>query len=640
MSLLPLLLAAAVTATVATTPPPAENVAASGRRAAENAVRAADDAFGTSVGRESIGLYSADNVRGFSAIDAGNARIEGLYFDPVRLPTSRVQASNAIRVGIAAQGFAFPAPTGVVDFSLRRPDGQAAATAFASGDTLGNFIGEVDAALPLTGTLGLGIGLGVARERYPNGTTDRIHNQGVLLRWRPAPTLDVTAFWSRRQVDDAQAYPLLIPAGAYLPPARRPRFQGPDWLVQSNVSFNYGLVADWRPGDGFDLRVGLFRSAVHPGVAYTNIVADLMPDGGAQQLVFADPPGFNGSSSGEVRLDWQASEGPRRHGLQLTLRGRLRDRRFGGSALADIGSYTLGRPVQAARPEFAFAPQVDDRIRQGTIGLGYEGRWPGRGEVTIGIQKTFYSKTLAASTGSATDRASPWLVTAAGAVQLTSRLTLYASTAQGLEDSGSAPTSATNRNEPLPASATSQQDAGLRWRLGGGLALVAGVFNVEKPYFQADGGNRFVRLGAVRNRGVEVSLTGAVTPRLDLVAGAVIADPRVSGPGLSGRPVDQARLRIIANANWRPKWIDGLSFDLGVTHIGDRAATVANDVTIPPRTLIDLDVRQALQLGGHAAQLRLAVTNVGDVSGYDPLAAGVYDVIAGRVAQLSLGVDF
>lgn len=637
MLLLPLLLAATVTAT----PPPAGNLAASGRRAAENAVRAADDAFGTSVGRESIGLYSADNVRGFSAIDAGNARIEGLYFDPVRLPTSRVQASNAIRVGIAAQGFAFPAPTGVVDFSLRRADGQAAATAFASGDTLGNFVGEIDAALPLTGSLALGIGLGVARERYPNGTTDRIHNQGVLLRWRPAPAFDITGFWSRRQVDDAQAYPLYIPAGAYLPQGiRRPRFQGPDWLVQSNVSVTYGLVADWRAGGGFGLRVGLFRSAVHPGVAYSNIIADLTPDGRGQQLVFADPPGSNGSTSGEVRLDWQASEGPRRHGLQLTLRGRLPNRRYGGSALGDLGAYDLDRPASAARPDFAFAPQVDDRIRQGTIGLGYEGRWPGRGEVTIGIQKTSYAKTLTATGSSVTDRASPWLVTAAGAVQITSRLTVYASMAQGLEDSGSAPTSATNRNEPLPASATSQQDAGVRWRLGGGLALVAGVFNVEKPYFQADGSNRFVRLGNIRNRGIEVSLTGAVTPRLDVVTGAVIADPRVSGPGLSGRPVDQARLRLIANANWRPKWVDGLSFDLGVTHIGNRAATVANDVTIPSRTLVDLGVRQAFNLGGSAAQLRLAVTNVGDVSGYDPLASGVYDVIAGRVVQLSLGVDF
>ncbi len=52
--------------------------AATAQRADENAVEAADDAFGTSVGNEKIGLYSASDVRGFSPVNAGNIRIEGL----------------------------------------------------------------------------------------------------------------------------------------------------------------------------------------------------------------------------------------------------------------------------------------------------------------------------------------------------------------------------------------------------------------------------------------------------------------------------------------------------------------------------------------------------------------------------------
>jgi iron complex outermembrane recepter protein len=57
--------------------------AATGQRAAENAVRQANDAFGTSIGREAIGLYDSDSVRGFSPTAAGNVRIDGLYFDQV-----------------------------------------------------------------------------------------------------------------------------------------------------------------------------------------------------------------------------------------------------------------------------------------------------------------------------------------------------------------------------------------------------------------------------------------------------------------------------------------------------------------------------------------------------------------------------
>ena len=53
------------------------------QRAAENAVTDADDAFGISVGLESAGIYTDRDTRGFSPLDAGNARIDGIYYDPV-----------------------------------------------------------------------------------------------------------------------------------------------------------------------------------------------------------------------------------------------------------------------------------------------------------------------------------------------------------------------------------------------------------------------------------------------------------------------------------------------------------------------------------------------------------------------------
>ncbi len=46
-------------------------------------VTQAEDAFGFSVGRESLGIYNAGNARGFSPTAAGNLRIDGLYFDQV-----------------------------------------------------------------------------------------------------------------------------------------------------------------------------------------------------------------------------------------------------------------------------------------------------------------------------------------------------------------------------------------------------------------------------------------------------------------------------------------------------------------------------------------------------------------------------
>ncbi len=62
------------------------------QRTAENLVTQSADAFGKSIGSERIGLYSTDDIRGFNPIDAGNVRMEGLYFDHIeRIPTRLVE---------------------------------------------------------------------------------------------------------------------------------------------------------------------------------------------------------------------------------------------------------------------------------------------------------------------------------------------------------------------------------------------------------------------------------------------------------------------------------------------------------------------------------------------------------------------
>jgi iron complex outermembrane recepter protein len=75
------------------------------QRADENAVAAASDAFGNTIGTESIGLYSTTNVRGFSPITAGNLRLDGLYFDQLDFLNPRLFEDTVIRVGPSAQGY-------------------------------------------------------------------------------------------------------------------------------------------------------------------------------------------------------------------------------------------------------------------------------------------------------------------------------------------------------------------------------------------------------------------------------------------------------------------------------------------------------------------------------------------------------
>lgn len=634
-------LAAALTAGILRAEP------ALAQRADENAVTAAEDAFGTSIGRETIGLYDSSNVRGFSPTAAGNIRIDGMYFDQVWSLSSRLQRSRTIRVGISAQGYPFPAPTGIVDYAFRTPGEEAQLGVLAGIDSYGFAFVEADAVVPLVDkSLALGLGGSLTRADYYNGTDAIYHNEAVSLRWTPRETVEIVPYWQRSDGYDDETGPIYIPAGPYLPPRiERRRFDGPQWADYRGVAVNYGAMARYNVSSNWIVRGGLFRSLFDDKASFSHLLTDLTPDGAANRLIIADPPIKIASTSGELRVTRSITDGPRLHLVHVNLRARDRTRRYDGSDAIDFGPTRIGQPFPDPEPAFEFGEQTRDLVRQWTAGLAYEGRWRDVGELGFSVQRTDYRKRIEQpGLDPAETEARPWLYNISAAAYLTDRLAIYGGYTRGLEESGVAPENAINRNEALPAILTSQRDIGLRYALRPDLRIVAGLFDVRKPYFNLDADDRFDLLGDVEHQGVELSLAGSLTPRLSIVAGAVLLRARVTGEGVAlgrvgSRPVGQTDRRLELNLDWRAP-VEGLSFDLSASHSGDIVATTDNLVEIPSRTLVDLGGRYRFRFGANPATLRLSLTNVFNIYGYDLQGSGAYDYIPGRVLSAYLAVDF
>lgn len=627
--------------------PSAVRVSAPGR-AAENAVTQAEDAFGFSVGRESLGLYSATNVRGFSPFAAGNVRIEGLYFDPFITLIQRLRRSTTIRVGLSAQGYPFPSPTGIVDYNFRKPGDAATLSTLINVDSYGNASVEADAAIPIVpGRLSVGLGATGLRNDAYNGTDSWSHNEVVSLRWRPSDEIEIIPFWARSQVYDDEAGPIYIPAGPYLPPkVQRRRYDGPRWADYDSVGALQGVLASVAPAQNWLVRAGLFRSLYDDRSTFANLLEDVTPDGSASRVIIADPRNRFVSVSGELRVTRSFTEGPRLHVIHLSARGRDRRQRYSGSDTIEYGTTRVGERFEPAEPQFAFTEQTSDRVLQWTGGIAYEGRWRGVGELSFGLSRTDYTKRLELPGMAPLEtRSRPWLYNITVAGFLGPRVTIYADYARGLEESGVAPNNAVNRNQPLPAILTRQVDAGIRYGLTDTIKLIAGVFDLRKPYYNLDAGNRFGLLGDVVSRGAELSVSGAITPRLSVVAGGVLLRPRVTGEGvtlgrLGDRPLGLPARSLNFNADWRPPILEGLSFDVSASHTGSIVATRDNLVRIPERTLVNLGGRYRFKLGSRDATLRTQLTNVGDVYGFELQGAGAYDIIPGRVVSTYLTVDF
>ena len=312
----------------------------------------------------------------------------------------------------------------------------------------------------------------------------------------------------------------------------------------------------------------------------------------------------------------------------------------------DFGPVTVGDiPPQFPAPDVEFGDETVDKTRQFTGGIAYHGIWPGVGEIGLGVQKTDYRKTIRPPDAPAiVTRAKPWLWNATLAVNLLRGVVVYGGYTRGLEDSGVAPEIAVNRSEAPPALLTSQKDIGLRYAFGP-MRLVVGGFEVQKPYFNLDPGLVFRDLGTVRHRGVEISLAGEPIKGLNVVAGAVLMKPRVSGPavdlGLIGpRPVAQAETLITGYADYRLPFAPAFSVNLGINHLGKRPGSADNQLNVPERTIVDLGGRYRFQLARSPATLHLQVSNLFDKYAWEVTDFSGFRRNRPRSVQADLSVDF
>lgn len=619
------------------------------QRTSDNAATAAEDAFGRSVGDSVIGIYSDSDVRGFSPSTAGNLRIQGLYYDQQGILTGRLQQGSTIRVGLSAQSYPFPAPTGIADYTLRAPGGATRASIGLNYGPRGGRSAELDLQLPIDGErLGVALGFGINRGRRLYGGTPNDRTIAGVLRYAPRDGVELLAFFSRFRVEEDESQPFIFTSDPFLPKRfPRNRFFGQPWNDYAYTTGTYGVIADARLA-GFDMRFGLFRSVFDNDVSTADFLLGTQADGAVtDRLILRERGNRSASTSGEFRVSRSLDEGPRRHTLIASLRARQLARRYGGGALIDLGPSRSDGPDVRPEPASNDGPKNRDGVEQATFGVAYQARWLDVGELTAGVQRTDYRKRITnpdpgADLPETRDR--PWLPSGTAALYLTPSLALYAGYARGLEESPVAPPEAVNRNEAPPAIRTRQIDGGLRWSITPRLTAVLGLFEISKPYFNVDTAGLFRQRGAVTNRGVEMSFAGEVAPGLNVVAGNVLLDARISGDEVAAgtighRPVGSFVRRTIVSLDYRFPAFDRLSIDALADSSSARAANPANSLSVPGRTLFNVGARYRFNIRRAPVLLRAQVTNLFNTFGWSVSSSGYFTPIAARTFLLTLAAD-
>jgi iron complex outermembrane receptor protein len=145
--------------------------------------------------------------------------------------------------------------------------------------------------------------------------------------------------------------------------------------------------------------------------------------------------------------------------------------------------------------------------------------------------------------------------------------------------------------------------------------IIAGIFELQKPYFNLDTNNVDRELAVQQAKGVELSIAGELVEGLDVNIGVLDGRVSISGPNLAAESVGsvavgQPRLMYAANANYVLPWWPAVSLDVSATHFGTAPASVDNGIYAPPVTQTNLGGRYKFTAFGKTSSLRVQIQNV------------------------------
>jgi iron complex outermembrane receptor protein len=587
------------------------------QRADDNAVTAASDAFGTVVGTQTIGLYNPTNARGFNPSQAENLRIEGLYYDQQpQGANSYLFSGSDMRVGIAAQSYAFPSPSGIADYRLRIPSDTAGASAVFVRGPLKQVAAELDTQYPvLPGSLSIGVNVG-AGDDFDFGYALRSTRRAIaiLAKVQPSPGTEIVPFFGYIYNKERSETPFVYATGT----GPLPLFQEQDLPTQGWTTWDWnqvtgGVIARIALPGAWSLRGGLFRSLEEQATNFNDIFLGLDQYGMSPHIMDVTPAHRSGSYSGDLRLVRSVSEGGHRRELTFAVRGRHVDREYGGDSVAALPEASIYEYPTLPEPALSFSAKSRDVVKHSGFGANYSESWTGIGSLNVGVLRTDYERTISnAGAPSNSQRTSALLPTASFTVNA-GKAMLYGSYTRGLEDSAVAPSSATNRGEPPPATLTWQADGGVRISPSQHFQFLVGAFRVHKPFFGLDTTSRYTQIADISTTGIESSATLSTAGGLTVVAGGVWLRPKLGSSGVV--PVGPVPRTINVNVDYAPLRWSGWAVSAQWTSLSSRVETSNDAFSLPMLNTFNFGLRYGFRRHGWAATVRLDAANVSNAAG-------------------------
>ncbi|WP_429252852.1 TonB-dependent siderophore receptor [Paraburkholderia sp. GAS333] len=262
-------------------------------------------------------------------------------------------------------------------------------------------------------------------------------------------------------------------------------------------------------------------------------------------------------------------------------------------------------------------------------------------QFTAGVRYSSYHATQAQTTTQNVNRTSP---SASLLYKITPQTSIYASYIEGLESAGSAPATATNAYQVLPAAVSKQEEVGVRHRFNNGSLASIAAFQIRQPSASTDADGVYALNGVGRYRGIEFSYQGDITRDLSIVTtgmwlNAELVDSTDSTT-LGKRPENTPRYTGSVFLNYRVPHVYGFSVNGGAYFVGQRPINDANQAFIPGYTLFSAGARYETHLFGRNATFQLNIENAFDKHYWASAGSSQLGIGLERTISLTSTFDF
>lgn len=574
-----------------------------------------------------------------------------------------LKGANALLFGVAS-------PAGIIDMVTKRADEDITSVS-ASGNSFGQYGGAFDVGRRFGPNEEVGVRINGSATELENGVQNLDGNGeflGTGVDWRATNKLSLQGDfeWYRKRVPEQAGISLLDPVKGVvaITPVPNPRnLLSGTWALYTPDTVNAQVRGDYQLTRDLKLVGEVGRSWADRSRFTTRIGGyDPVTGAGGQVRVATVTQDYR-NSFGRVELQGRESTWLLAH--EMTVGGSITDRRaetpLNRKETLIKQTQNIFDPTPLALPVFKGSPgSLPLQISRDGGGYAYDtiSYHPRLPHLLLGLRVTQdYENNGKAQNPVSCIKCGPnssWIALPAfGALwDVIPGVTFFGSYMEGLEAGATAPATAFNANEILPAEVSTQKEIGVRGKALDFLSGSLSVYEINKANPVTDPGPRpecegqpqcFVNIGQINYRGLETTISANLMKIFTvdfawqwLHAVQRTPDPKFNGLAPENTPKALANVRLTI----RPPFLPGLALNGGASGVTSRYVNFQQQGQIPGYVLYSAGATwTTTQTQMHRVSLLFNIENLANLRYWNSVQTGTYGTGMDRTIRASMKID-